>query len=154
MTDMGPIPPSPGDVPPPGSVPSPGPAPAGQPLGYSTPAPAGGLPYAGPAPTPEERTLGMLAHLLGVFWFIGPLIIWLIKKDQSPFVDDQGKEALNFQLTLLIADVIGIATSFICIGLVILPIVWAVRIIFCILGAVKAYQGVAYRYPFAIRMIK
>jgi len=53
----------------------------------------------------EDKTMAMLCHLLGILTaFLGPLIIWLVKKDQSPFVDDQGKEALNFQITLVIAN--------------------------------------------------
>src|SRR5437868_1922887 len=70
---------------------------------YGTPPATKGPQYLGPAPSPEEKQMGMLAHLLGIIGFVGPLIIWLIKKDQSPFVDDQGKEALNFHLTMLIA---------------------------------------------------
>jgi hypothetical protein len=110
--------------------------------------------YAGPAPDEESKSMAMLAHMLGILGFIGPLIIWLIKKDQSPFVNDQGKEALNFHLTLLIGIVIGIATSCIGVGLVIIPLVWILGIVFSIIGGMKAKEGIPYRYPFAIRMIK
>ncbi len=97
----------------------------------------------------------MLCHLLGIFTgFLGPLIIWLIKKDQSNFVDDQGKEALNFQLTLLIADVIAWASCFIFLGAFLVPAVMIVRVIFGIMGTMAANKGENYRYPFAIRMIK
>ena len=110
---------------------------------------------AGIEPSPDNRTMGMLCHLLGIFTgFIGPLIIWLIKKDQSPFVDDQGKEALNWQITLIIGWVIGAVTAFICIGFVILAAVWLAAIICGILGSVEANKGIRYRYPFAIRLIK
>src|SRR5687767_6174019 len=78
------------------------PPPPQSPLPYATPMGAG-HPYAGAPPTPDDKTMATLAHVLGIFTsFVGPLIIWMIKKDTSPFVDDQGKEALNFQLTLLI----------------------------------------------------
>jgi uncharacterized Tic20 family protein len=114
---------------------------------------------AGPigAPSKDDCTMAMLAHLLGAFLnFPGPLIIWLIKKDQSPFVDDQGKEALNFQLTVLILHVacfMGVAAT--CGILFFLPFVpYLVQIIFGVLGAVEANKGVAYRYPLTIRMIK
>src|SRR4051794_33293223 len=61
-------------------------------------------PYNGPPPDKDSITMGMLCHLLGIFTsFLGPLIIWLMKKDQSPWVDDQGKESLNFQIVALIA---------------------------------------------------
>ena len=85
---------------PPEPIPAAGAAPP--PIGTAAPtlnyrAPDGG--YAGPAPTPDEKNMGMLSHLLGLFSsFIGPLIIWMMKKDQSPWVEDQAKEALNFQI--------------------------------------------------------
>jgi uncharacterized protein len=55
----------------------------------------------------DDKTMGMLAHVLGIISFIGPLVIWLVKKDQSQFVDENGKVALNFQLTMLIGFLIG-----------------------------------------------
>jgi uncharacterized Tic20 family protein len=112
-------------------------------------------PYVGPTPDQDSKTMGMLAHLLGIFiGFIGPLIIWLIKKDQSPFVDDQGKEALNFQIVILLGLVIGGATSCIFIGIVIVPAVIIFGIVFSIIAALKAKDGIAYRYPFNLRLIK
>ncbi|MDB5302106.1 MAG: hypothetical protein JWO87_3769 [Phycisphaerales bacterium] len=110
--------------------------------------------YAGPPPSKEEQTLGLLVHLLGIIGFLGPLIIWLIKKDQSPFINDQGKEALNFHLTMLIGIVAGILTACIGVGLVILPAVWVLSVVFSIIGGMKANQGIAYRYPVTIRFIK
>src|SRR5947209_1924763 len=148
MTDTGPTPP-PGSTPPPSTPQTP---PPGGTLNYGTPPAETG--YVGPAPTPDERTMGMLAHLLGIIGFLGPLIIWLIKRDQSPFVNDQGKEALNFHLTLLIGWVIGAALIVACIGPFIMLAVWIVGLIFSIMGALKAKEGIPYRYPFAIRMIK
>jgi len=92
----------------------------------------------------------MFAHLsplvgLGVF---GPLIIWMIKKDESPFVDDQGKEALNFHLSVLIA---ALVTAVTCIGPLIISVA---ALIYHIMAAVEANKGVYYRYPYTIRMIK
>lgn len=102
----------------------------------------------------DDRTMGLLCHILGAIGsFIGPLVIWLIKKDQSKFVDDQGKEALNFQLTLLIGHVIGAATACITFGLINAAVAVA-GIVFGIIGGLEANKGVAYRYPFNIRMIK
>lgn len=125
-------------------------------LPYQTPGGSGYPgPYVGPAPTKDDQMMGMLAHLLSIFLgFLGPLIIWLIKKDQSQFVDDQGKEALNFQLVMLIALLVGGATICLGIGLIIMPAVWVCTIIFGIMGALEANKGVAYRYPFNIRFIK
>ena len=98
--------------------------------------------------------MGMLCHLLGaIMGFIGPLIIWLIKKDQSKFVDDQGKEALNFHIVLLIGHVIGGATMCLTFGLINVA-VGLVGLIFGIIGGLEANKGVAYRYPFNLRLIK
>ncbi len=124
------------------------------PLEYNVP-PVGSAAYMGPPPSSEDRTMGMLCHLLAIFTgFLGPLIIWLVKKDQSPFVDDQGKEALNFQLTMLIGWVIAFVTSFFCIGFFIGAALVVVNLVFCILATIKANQGIAYRYPINIRFIK
>ncbi len=96
----------------------------------------------------------MLAHLLGAFMsIVGPLIIWLIKKDQSKFVDDQGKEAMNFQITMMILHVIGGATACFTFG-AINGVAYVLSIVFGIIGGLEANKGVAYRYPFAIRLIK
>lgn len=115
-----------------------------------------------PAPSPgpsasdkEERMWAMFAHLSGIiFGFLGPLVIWLIQKDKMPFVNDQGKEALNWQLTLLIAAFAAMILSFIGIGVLLFPIIWIAAIVFGILGGVKANEGTAYRYPFRIELVK
>lgn len=105
----------------------------------------------------DARTFGMLAHLLGMFTaFLGPLIIWLIKKGEHPFIDDQAKEALNFQLTLLIAYAVALPISLLTCGYgaILYPVLFVVQIIFSLLGTVKSYEGEWFRYPFAIRLIK
>jgi len=103
----------------------------------------------------DSMNMAMLCHLLAIFTgFLGPLIIWLIKKDDAPFVDDHGKEALNFQITVLIAMIVSGLLTFICIGFILMLAVWVVDLIFCIIAAVKASRGEAYRYPLAIRLIK
>jgi uncharacterized Tic20 family protein len=147
MTESNQIPPPP----PPSDPGAPGSTLPYQPLGGS------GYPgpYNGPPPSKDDKTMAMLAHLLSIFLgFLGPLIIWLIKKDQSPFVDDQGKEALNFQLLMLIAWLVGGATICLGIGAIIMLAAWVCTIIFGIMGALEANKGVAYRYPFNIRFIK
>ena len=110
----------------------------------------------GPAPIgKDDLNMAMLCHLLAIFTtFLGPLIIWMIKKDESPFVDRHGKEALNFQLTVLIALVASGILSFLCIGFLLMPIIWTVDLIFCIIAAVKASQGEEYRYPISIRFVQ
>jgi uncharacterized Tic20 family protein len=104
--------------------------------------------------TSEDRTMALFCHLGGaILGFLVPLIIWLIQKDKSRFVDDQGKEALNFQLTVLIGYVIGIATFCFIIGIFIFLATWVVNLVFGIIACVEAQKGNRYRYPIIIRFI-
>ena len=117
------------------------------------------------APTAEERQWAMFAHLsaligglltghwLGIGCFLAPLIIWLVKKDTMPFVADQAKEALNFNITVAIAGLICGLLMFVLIGLVLLPVLGIAWLVMIIMAAIKANEGVAYRYPFALRLI-
>jgi len=108
-----------------------------------------------PEITKDARMWAMLCHLLAIFTgFIAPLIIWLVKKEEDPFIDNQGKEALNFQITVAIAMLVAMLLSFACIGVILMPVVGIVDLVFCIIAAVKANSGVAYRYPVSIRFIK
>ena len=104
----------------------------------------------------DDRTMAMLAHLLGILTaFIGPLVIWLINKDkpEKAFVNDQAKEALNFQITVTIAYIVASALSVILIGLLLIPVIMIANLVLCILAGLKANEGVAYRSPFALRLI-
>jgi uncharacterized Tic20 family protein len=103
----------------------------------------------------DDRNLAMLAHLLGIVsGFVGALIIWLIKKDQSAFVDEQGKEALNFQITVMIAFVVSWILMFVLIGMLLMPLILIGNLVFCILAAVAVSKGEHYKYPFALRLLK
>ena len=103
----------------------------------------------------DSRMMGMLCHLLGLFTcFVGPLIIWLIKKDEDPFVDNQGKEALNFQITVGIAFIVSGLLAFVCVGVFMGIAVGIADLVFCIVAAAKANSGQAYRYPVSIRFIR
>ena len=103
----------------------------------------------------DDRTMAMLAHLLGAFtWIIGPLIIWMMKRESSPFVDDQGKEAVNFQLTATILYLIAGPLTCVGIGLVVYAVVPIVVLVFCIIAALSAQKGERYRYPLCLRLIK
>lgn len=105
-------------------------------------------------PSQDDRNMAMLAHLLGIFTsFAGALVVWLIKKDQSKYVEQEAREALNFQLTLLIAHIIATVLMVVLIGFLLHPLIWGVNIIFSILGAIAASKGESYRYPFAIRLV-
>ncbi|MHC4819193.1 MAG: DUF4870 domain-containing protein, partial [Planctomycetota bacterium] len=85
---------------------------------------------------------------------LGPLVIWLIKKDEMPFVDDQGKEVLNFQISLTIYAIISGILCLIFIGFLLLPAVLIFGIVMTIIGTIKASSGERYRYPFTIRFLK
>lgn len=111
--------------------------------------------------TEEERTLGMLCHLLGILTgFLGPLILWLVKRDHSPFIAHHGREALNFQLTLLLAMLcLGSATfvlMFVLVGILLVPLLLVVPVLALIaeiLAAVAAQKGEWHRYPCCIRFV-
>jgi uncharacterized protein len=104
----------------------------------------------------DDKTMGMIAHLSGIFGFIIPLVLWLINKDKSDkaFTIEEAKESLNFQITIAIGWVICMILSFVVIGVFLIPVLLLGNIIFCIIGGLKAKDGIAYRYPFALRLIK
>jgi uncharacterized Tic20 family protein len=113
--------------------------------------------------TAEEKQWAMFAHLsalagllVGGFTFVGPLIIWLIKKDESKFVDANGKEALNFQLNILIYYLISLAITFVTCGIAFpLPLALMVyAIVMPIIAGIKANEGQVYEYPLTFRIIK
>lgn len=150
---------------PPDSV-VPPPPPPGEPVPPPEPFDSAGM------PSHEERQWALFAHLsalvgglltgafAGLGCFIGPLIIWLIKKDTMPFVDDQAKEALNFNITLAIVGVALLLLTLITFGFgalltvpvgILVGIAW---LVFTIIAAIKANEGERYRYPFTLRLIK
>jgi uncharacterized protein len=106
-------------------------------------------------PTKDDCNLAMLAHLLGIFTgFIGALILWIIKKEESSFIGENAKEALNFQITLAIGYIIAMMLTVILIGALLFPILLVVNLVFCIIAAIAASKGELYKYPFAIRLVK
>jgi uncharacterized Tic20 family protein len=108
-----------------------------------------------PEVSKDARTWAMLCHLLAIFTgFIAPLIIWLVKKEEDPFVNEHGKEALNFQITVAIAMLASGLLSFVCIGIPLAIAVGIANLVFCIIASIRANNGEAYRYPVAIRFIK
>jgi uncharacterized Tic20 family protein len=103
----------------------------------------------------DAKNIAMLSHLLGLFTcFVGPLIIWLLKKDDDPFIDCQGKEALNFQITVVIGLFAASVLSFACVGVFLFPVIGVLDLIFCIIASVQASKGQDYRYPISIRLVK
>ena len=115
-----------------------------------------GVPGAFPAvPTSDEKTMSLIAHAGGIFFgFIPALIIYLTKGTESPYVKEEAKEALNFQITLAIAYVVSTVLIIVLIGLVMMMAVWVVSVIFMIRAAMAVNNGNAYRYPVNIRLIK
>ena len=108
--------------------------------------------------------LSALVMLVGIPSLVGPLAVWLIKKDQSPFVDDQSKESLNFNISVLLYVIVGsillTVLAIVTLGLgllVLIPIVLAAMVawlVLTIVAGVRAGEGRAYRYPLTIRFVK
>lgn len=113
-------------------------------------------------PGSDARMWAMIAHLAGFLGYflpvigslIGPLIVWQLKKDLHPYVDEQGKEALNFQITVMIAGLICALLMLVVIGFLLIWVVIVGAIVLMIIAAIKANEGVSYRYPFCLRLIK
>ncbi|WP_127793295.1 DUF4870 domain-containing protein [Agromyces sp. LHK192] len=102
----------------------------------------------------EEKLWATLIHIGGaIFNFLPALIGYLVLKDKGPFIREHTATALNFQLTVLIAYVVSFILMFLIIGFVLYFVVWAVNIVFCILAAIKANQGLPYTYPMAIKFV-
>jgi len=108
------------------------------------------------------RTWTALCHasaLLGVFLpfpghVVPPLIVWLLKRGESPEIDAHGKEALNFQISMLIYNAIAAVFCLVLIGFLLLPILWVLNAVFVIVAAIRASDGQFYRYPLAIRFLQ
>ncbi len=105
-------------------------------------------------PSADEKNIAVLTHLGGIFFsFVPALIVWLLKKDDSAFIGEQAREALNFQITILIAGVVAWVLVFLLIGLALLPLIYLANLVLCIVAAVGVSKGESYRYPFALRLI-
>ena len=109
----------------------------------------------------QIRNLGMLCHLSALAGMVfplgsvlGPLVVWLTQRHKSPFIDDQGKEALNFQLSVLIYGAVCALLILILVGFFLLLALALGAFILTIIAAIQANQGVAYRYPLIIRFIR
>jgi uncharacterized Tic20 family protein len=114
-----------------------------------------------PLPSREARQWAMFCHFaafLGLIFpfgnLLGPLILWQLKKETDPFIDAQGKEALNFQITVALAAVVCFMLIIVVIGFPLLMLVGVGALVLTIIAGIKANEGVAYRYPFTWRLIK
>lgn len=110
--------------------------------------------------TAEQRTYATFMHLMLIFatltvlpMVLGPLVMWLIKRRDSAFIDDHGREALNFNISILIY-MLASGLAFVCgIGVVLMPVVWVFGMVVPVLAAIAANRGEYYRYPACIRII-
>ncbi len=106
------------------------------------------------APSNDDKNIATITHLGGtVFSFIPGLLVWILKKDDSAYIADQAKEALNFQITVLAASFIASILIWLLIGFILLPIIWLLNIVFCIIAAISSSKGELYRYPLCLRLI-
>ena len=127
---------------------------------YQAPPPVPGMP--GEELSKDARNWGMICHLSGLIGYflipfgnvIAPLVVWLLKKDEHPWIDEQGKEALNFQICMAIYLLIAAATFCAFIGIVLFPVVYITGLVLTIIASVKASNGESYRYPLTIRFVK
>ena len=106
------------------------------------------------APSNDDKNIATVTHIGGtVFSFIPALIVWILKKDDSAYIADQAKEALNFQITVLIAQFIAGILAIILIGFLFMGIIWILNVVFCIIAAIASSKGETYRYPLCLRLI-
>jgi len=112
-------------------------------------------------PGKDARMWAMLCHLAALAAHVcpfgnvvGPLVVWLIRKDEYPFVDDQGKEAVNFQITMSIAGLLCLPLVFVLVGIPLAIAIYLVSLVLAIVAAVRANGGERYRYPFSIRFLR
>lgn len=110
----------------------------------------------------QSSQWGMICHLAALAGFVGipfgnllgPLIVWLIKKEEYPFVDEQGKESLNFQISMTIYAFVALLLCLVLIGFILLIALVVVDVLFIIIASIKTSKGESYSYPATIKFIK
>jgi len=110
----------------------------------------------------QARQWGMLCHLTALCVFVGvpfgnilgPLIIWVLKREMHPFIDDQGRESVNFQISMIIYTFMAGILVIVGIGILLLIALAVFEVVVVIVAAVRASEGVSYRYPVTIRFLK
>jgi uncharacterized protein len=119
-------------------------------------------PLSGAPPTQDERTWGMIAHLsaFAVFVFplggniLAPLVIWLTRRDRSAYVEMEAREALNFNISVALGWIVCGSLVFALVGIPLGAALFLYWLVMAIVAAVKASEGVGYRYPFSLRLVK
>jgi uncharacterized Tic20 family protein len=117
-------------------------------------------PVAPDQPTSDDRTWAALCHVGALSWYIGVpglltvFLLWILKKEQSSFIDHHGKESINFQISMLLWVAVGIITFCVGVGFVILVLDGIFNLIMVIIAAIKASNGEHFRYPLTLRIIR
>jgi uncharacterized protein len=119
-------------------------------------------PTPGARPTENERTWGMLAHLSALAGLVmpligmvlGPLVVWLARRDESPFVAAHAKEALNFNISVVLGAIVCTLLMLVFIGFLLGTALFVVWLVMTLVAAIKASEGESYRYPFSLRLVK
>lgn len=102
----------------------------------------------------NDRNIAVLTHIGGIFFsFIPALVVWLLKKDDSVYIGTQAREALNFQITMVLAYMAAGVLVWLLIGFLLYPVLWLANLVLCIMAAVNVSKGEDYQYPFALRLI-
>lgn len=105
-------------------------------------------------PSNDDKNIATITHLGGMlFSFVPALIVWLLNKDENEYLAAQAKEALNFQITVLLAQFLAGVLIVILVGFLLLAIIWLFNIVLCIIAAISTSNGETYRYPFTLRLI-
>lgn len=107
-----------------------------------------------PESSRDARNMAMLCHLLGIVGFVAPLMIWLIEREKHRFVNEHGREAMNYQVSLLLYSIVSFLLAPLIIGIFMLGVLTVVHVVLIITGAVKASRGEPWRYPIAISFLK
>jgi uncharacterized Tic20 family protein len=119
-------------------------------------------PTPGSRPTEDERTWAMLAHLAAlagiVVWLfgavLGPLAVWLARRGQSPFVEEHAREALNFNITVVLAAIVCALLMLVFIGFILGSALFIAWLVFTLIAAIRASEGERYHYPISLRLVK
>lgn len=106
------------------------------------------------APSNDDKNIATVTHLGGtVFSFVPGLLVWILKKDENAYLAEEAKEALNFQISVVLAYFVASILAWILIGFFLMWLVWIINIVFCILAAISTSKGETYRYPYSLRLI-
>jgi uncharacterized Tic20 family protein len=116
----------------------------------------------GTPPTQDERTWAMIAHLAAFVGLvlplagniIGPLVVWLTRRDTSAFVATEAKEALNFNISVALAAVVCWLLTLATVGILLGAVLFVIWLVMTIIAAIKASEGIGYRYPISLRLVK